>query len=97
MAKFESKGNSLYIDGKRVIKAWKSYSGWYWFAVERVQTQNTMINGKVYEDDIIWYGLVQGLEEEWGDFSQAEIESSFPKVWEINQQDLPFAGRQFDR
>jgi len=38
--------------------------------------------------------LVQGLEEEWGYFSQAEIESLRPKTWEIRKKDLVYAWRK---
>lgn len=44
--------------------------------------------------DTIWYGLVQGFEEEWGYFSQAEIESLRPKTWEIPKKNLPYAGKR---
>lgn len=94
MATFASKNLELFIDGKKVIRAWESFTGWYWFAVEKVQTQDSVINGKVYRNDTIWFGLVQGLEEEWGDFSQAEIESLTPHTWRIKRIDLPYAGRR---
>ncbi len=41
--RFENVGNELYIDGKKVIRAFESYSGWYWFATELVQTQDSII------------------------------------------------------
>jgi len=85
MTKFEARGKDLYIDGKKVLKGWESFSGWYWFATEKVESR---------KDDIIWFGLVQGFEEEWGDFSQGEIESLAPKTWEIKSIDLPHAGRR---
>jgi hypothetical protein len=44
--------------------------------------------------DTIWYGLVQGFEEEWGYFSQAEIERLRPKTWEIPKKNLPYSGRR---
>jgi len=94
MAKFESKGDQLYIDGKKVLRGWESYTGWYWFATEKVRKQDSVINGKVYKDDQIWFGFVQGLEEEWGYFSQAEIESLAPKTWEIPKKNLVFSGRR---
>jgi hypothetical protein len=94
MARFEEKGGKLYIDGKEVLKGWESFSGWYWFAVEEVQKQDSVINGKVYENDTIWFGYVQGLEEEWGDFSEAELRSLYPKVWEIQRKALPYSGRR---
>jgi len=52
------------------------------------------LNGRVYKNDTIWYGLVQGFEEEWGYFSQAEIESLKPRTWEIKKVDLPYSGRR---
>ena len=94
MAKFESRGEELYIDGNRVIKGFESYSGWYWFATEEAYKQDSEIDGKVYKDDTIWFGLVQGFEEEWGYFSQAEIESLKPRTWEIQKKDLPYSGRR---
>jgi|26BtaG_2_1085354.scaffolds.fasta_scaffold02038_6 hypothetical protein len=98
MAKFEAKGDDLFIDGKKVLKAWESYTGWYWFGVERVRTQDSIIRFDpevVIKDDQIWFGFVQGLEEEWGEFSQGEIESlGRSKVWPIPQKNLPHAGRR---
>lgn len=95
MAEFTSKGNNLYIDGKRVLKGWESFSGMYWFATEKSRTQTSVINGKDYPGDIIWYGYVQGLEEEWGYFSQKELElMGKHKVWKIPQKNLHYSGRQ---
>jgi hypothetical protein len=51
---FKVKGKDLYIDGKKVVRAWESYSGWYWFAFEEVQRQDTLLsNGEVAKNDII--------------------------------------------
>ena len=44
--------------------------------------------------DTIWFGLVQGFEDEWGYFSQADIESLKPRTWEIKKVDLPYSGRR---
>jgi hypothetical protein len=44
--------------------------------------------------DTIYYGLVQGFEEEWGYFSQAEIERLEPKTWKIPKKNLPYSGRR---
>ena len=96
-AKFETDGKDLYIDGQKVIKAYESFTGWYWFATEEVQNQTTVIDGREFPDDTIYFGLVQGFEDEWGDFSKAEIESMSPKVWEIKKRDLPYAGRRSKR
>ena len=91
---FKSEGDDLFINGKKVIKAWESFSGWYWFATEKAHTQDSIINDRVVENDQIWHGLVQGLEEEWGYFSQAELESMKHGVWRIPKINLLFSGRR---
>jgi len=93
MAKFTTKDDELFIDGKRVIKAWESFTGWFWFATEKAYEQKSLIEEEGV-DDTIWFGFVQGLEEEWGNFSQAEIESLAPKTWPIKKIDLPYSGRR---
>lgn len=95
MAQFTEKDGKLFIDGHEVLRGWESYSGWYWFAVRKVQTQDSdMGDGTVIKNDTIWYGFVQGLCEEWGDFSQGEIERLSPKTWPIPQENLVFSGRR---
>ncbi len=74
MAEFQGRNRKLYINGKEVLRGWESFTGWYWFATEKVQKQTSLIDGR-WVKDTIWFGLVQGFEEEWGDFSQAELEN----------------------
>lgn len=93
MAKFEAKGGKLYIGGKEVLRGWESYSGWYWFATEKVQEQISIIDGKEVPDTI-WFGYVQGFEEEWGDFSEAELTMLKGRVWKIPAKNLPYSGRR---
>ena len=50
--------------------------------------------GNVAKDDIIYFGFVQGLEEEWGDFSLAELESLKHKACEIPKKNLKYSGRR---
>jgi hypothetical protein len=38
--------------------------------------------------------MTPGLEEEWGYFSQAEIERLKPFSWEIPKKNLPYSGRR---
>lgn len=100
--KFESKGDDLIISGgslskpRKVIKAFESFSGWFWFAFELDHVQDSdMGDGKVIADDKIYFGLVQGFEEELGYFSEGEILSlGKNKVWLIPQKNLPFSGRR---
>jgi len=95
MTKFEAKDKDLYIDGQKVIKGYESFSGWYWFATEEAYKQDSLLpDGKEVKDDTIYFGLVQGFEEEWGYFSKGELESLKPKVWEIPKKALTYSGRR---
>ena len=94
MAIFKAKEDYLYIDGKKVLRAWESWTGWYWFATEKAGEQMSVLANGDSIPDTIWFGYVQGFEEEWGYFSQAEIESLNLKVWEIKKGDLPYSGKR---
>ncbi len=96
LIKLETRADGLYIGGKKVLAGWESFTGWFWFGVERSHTQDSVLgDGQVIEGDQIWYGLVQGFEDEFGYFSQGEIESLGPyKAWPIKAIDLPHAGRR---
>ncbi len=98
-------GLSVTISGedKHILKGWESYSGWYWFGIEKLEERiPTSEGGEGGSDlgdgkevrDTIWFGLVQGFENELGSFSQGEIEAAAPKTWEIKQEDMPSAGRR---
>jgi hypothetical protein len=91
--RFEAKRGRLFINGLKVLRGWESWTGWFWFATEKVREQVSDIKGRPVKDTI-WLGLVQGMEEEWGSFSQAELESLHPKVWEIPAKALPWSGRR---
>jgi len=94
--------DGLEIVGRKVLKAWESFSGWYFFGFEIAETRTpgevgggSMIDGHEVPD-VIWFGLVQGFEEELGYFSEAELKAAGAMVWEIKPQDLPYAGRRRD-
>ena len=100
MAVFSTDGKTLFIDGKPVIKAWESFTGWYWFGTEVSEERKiggesggSIIDGREM-DDVIWFGYVQGLEEEWGYFSEAEIRGLGARAWPIKKVDMPYAGRR---
>ena len=95
ITKFETRDDGLYIGGKKVLAGWESFTGWFWFGVEIDHTQDSDLGaGRVIKDDKIWFGFVQGLDEEWGYFSQGEIEALAPSTWKIKDVDLPHAGRR---
>jgi len=87
-AQLEKKDGELYVrtespdepaEYQQVVKGWESYQGWYWFGLEEVEPG-------------YWFGFVQGNECELGYFSEAQLDR--PDVWEINECDLPHAGRR---
>lgn len=86
MSTLETREDGLYIGDSKVIKGWESFSGWYWFATEMEQAD--------YGGSPLWFGYVQGFADEWGTFSQTELDSLGHAVWEIKEIDLPHAGRR---
>lgn len=94
MARFETRGDKLFIDNMEVKVGYESFTGWYWFGVEVDHVQDSVINGKVYPGDRIWYGFVQGFEDEWGYFSETELKLNAPKVWRIPSRNLTWSGRR---
>ena len=96
MPKFGSREGDLYIDGRKVIKGYQSVTGWYWFAVEDAGIQDTVVNDQLIENDQIYYGLVQGEEEEWGNFSEGRLKGLEQQGWvrELSKDELPSAGRR---
>jgi len=99
MPEFTTKRNELFIDGRKVLAGWESFSGWYWFATEKSEERKvsdgggSVFDGKTV-DDTIWFGFVQGQVSEWGYFSEAEIRRLGPRAWRIKKCDLPFSGRR---
>jgi hypothetical protein len=69
------------INGKPIIKAWESITGWYWFAIEEVEPG-------------YFYGFVIGIYPEWGYFSEKELKANFPLVWEVKPCDIPFIDKE---
>jgi len=66
---------------KPVLRGWESWNGWYWFATEETEPG-------------LFFGLVQGQEEELGYFSLSELRANAPRVWEIPQVYLASSGRR---
>lgn len=70
------------INGKLVpvIEVYESFTGWYWFVTERNSDKNN-------PDEC--FGLVIGLEKEWGYIDppaiKAELGNSF---WKVHQKDV---------
>lgn len=100
MSELHTKDGELYAGPHKVLRGWESYTGWFWFATEKVEERrvadgsgSVLADGSVV-DDVIWFGLVQGSEVEWGEFSEAEIRALGNMAWRIKECDLPIAGRR---
>jgi len=78
-----TEGGRLFAGEHEVRRGWESYSGWFWFGVEEPEPG-------------LWFGYVQGFEEEWGYFSTQELDEQIRLglIWPIRPSDLPYAGRR---
>lgn len=93
-AEFETIDGKLHINGKKVLRGWESFTGWFWFATKIECRQDSLFpDGQIVKNDTIYYGYVQGLENEWGLFSLAELERE-KLIWEIGKENLPISGRR---
>ena len=79
------------IKGVPVIEIYESFDGSYWFVTEKAWTQDSVISGKVYEDDQILFGYVRLSNcpdcAEWGYFSESELLSLGARIWKVHPQD----------
>lgn len=82
------------VNDKPIIRAWESFSGIYWLATEEAWKQDSLIEGKEYKDDQIYFGFVTGPFPEWGYFSSKEVELLYPKVWELSKQAISWLRKE---
>ncbi len=69
------------VNGRPIIRAWESFGGWYWLAVEEVEPG-------------YFFGFVIGICPEWGYFSEREIMSLYPWAWEVKRRDIHFMDKE---
>jgi hypothetical protein len=70
------------INGKLVpvIEAYESFTGWYWFVTERTPDRDN-------PDEC--FGLVIGLENEWGYINPPAIKAELGNLfWKVHQKDI---------
>lgn len=65
------------VNGKPIIRAWESFSDWYWFGLEEVSPG-------------YWFGFVVGICPEFGYFSERELNELKHQIWPVKQCDIPF-------
>jgi len=81
------------IAGVPIIDIYESFDGSYWFVTEKAWRQDSVIGGKVYQNDQILFGYVRLSScpecAEWGYFSESELKSLGHRVWKVHKQDWP--------
>lgn len=97
LVRFETKGDALHIDGKKVLRAWETFSGAMHYATEDHGEQEYVIEGRTVKGRE-FFGYVAGLTpggDEWGYFTDAEFKLLIEKgkMWEVKPHDLPSARR----
>lgn len=79
------------IKGKPIIKIFESFNGCYWYVVEKAWTQDSLIDGKLYKQDQIYFGYARLSHcpqfAEWGYFSEAELRQLGNRIWEVRKTD----------
>lgn len=91
------KTQTLYLrafgEDKKVIGMWESFHGWYWYATEKCEKQDSILgDGRVYPNDQIYFGFVQGFESEWGYFAESQLKGS-SSIWKVPKTNWPWSGR----
>lgn len=82
------------INGRPIVRAWESFTGWYWLATEKVRDQLSDLGEGKPVKDTIWYGFVVSHSPEWGYFSEKEITSLAPFAWEVSRRDIPCINKE---
>lgn len=86
--------NIVTIRGEPVIEIFESFDGSYWFVTEKAWKQDSLIEGKVYRNDQIFFGYTRLSHcpelAEFGCFSEAELKSLGWMVWKVDRTNWPF-------
>jgi hypothetical protein len=81
------------IRGEPIIDIYESFDGSYWYITEKLFTQDTVIGGKVYEDDQILFGYARlsACPEyaEFGNISETQLRLLGSRVWKVPPKNWP--------
>jgi hypothetical protein len=47
------------IKGHEVMEVYESFDGNYWFITQKCHRQNSIVGGKVYKNDLVFYGYIK--------------------------------------
>jgi hypothetical protein len=86
--------HTITIKGKPVLDIYESFNGSYWYVTEKAWKQDSLIGGKVYKNDQIYFGYVKLAScpqfAEFGYFSEAQLQQLGWKIWKVHRHDWPF-------
>lgn len=75
------------IHGEPIIDIYESFDGSYWYITRELYRQDSIINGKVYKDDLILFGYarlaVYPQCAEFGNISETELKLLGSWVWKV--------------
>ncbi len=78
------------IKGEPIIDVYESYDGSYWYITEMLYKQDSIIDGKVYNDDQILFGYARlsACTEyaEFGNISETELKLLGSRVWKVPKE-----------
>lgn len=81
MVEFLEKNGKLIVDGKEVIKGWRAKGkNNFWLATQKDE--------ETHQGAPLWFGFVKGSKEEWGLFSEAELNAAKPNIEPIPDKEL---------
>jgi len=79
------------IKGQPIIEVYESFDGSYRFATEKAWKQDSLIHGKIFKNDQIFFGYVRLSScpqfAEFGYFSEAEVKQLGKWVWKVPRRD----------
>jgi hypothetical protein len=81
--------NIVTIKGKPVIEIYESFDGSYWYVTEEAWKQDSIIGGKIYKNDQIYFGYVKLTScpqyAEFGYFSEAQLQQLGWRIWKVHK------------
>ena len=83
LAKFPLYSTDGHKEKEVIAKFFNPYNGWRWFVCEGEKQEN---------GDWLFFGLVEGIEKEWGYFTLSELQS-IPTPYNLGiERDLHYKG-----
>lgn len=86
--------NIVTIKGQPVLDIYETFDGSYWFVVEKAFKQDSLIRGRIFRNDQIFYGYTRlsmcSERAEFGYFSEAELKLLGCRAWKVPRTNWQF-------